>query len=446
MVMNIILHALGGYSEVGRNMSCLEIGNEAIILDMGIYLDRYIPLQDNINSFSTKQLIKEDALPNDQVISHLRKKVKAIIISHAHYDHMGAIPWLASRYNCPIFSTPYTIELINHRKQSQNYTYTNKLISINLNSSYKLSKNITIELINATHSIVQASMINISTPKGHILYTLDYKFDNHPVVGKKTNKQRLRQLGKDQPLALIVDSTNAEIEKKTYSESVAREMLKDVFLGIEKEKKGIIVTTFASHIARLKTIYDTGTKLGRKIVFIGRSLHDYLKTAEELGLIHFPQNAEIIRNTARAHGRLKEIHEHRDDYVIVATGGQGEPNATLTKMAQEELPLTFLEGDLVIFSCGVIPTPTIQAHRKILEHKLHNQKTRIFKDIHVSGHASREDIRDLISIVSPQILIPAHGDMNKLASVASLGSEMGYSLGKDTHLLQNGQHIPLGIG
>ena len=118
--MNIILHALGGYNEVGRNMSCLEIGNEAIILDMGIYLDRYIPLQDNINSFSTQQLIKEDALPNDQTISHLRKKVKAIIISHAHYDHMGAIPWLASRYNCPIFSTPYTIELIKNRKQSQN--------------------------------------------------------------------------------------------------------------------------------------------------------------------------------------------------------------------------------------------------------------------------------------------------------------------------------------
>jgi ribonuclease J len=444
--MNIKFHTLGGYNEVGRNMSCLEIGNEAVILDMGIYLDRYIPLQDNINSFSTDQLIKEDALPNDQAISHLRKKVKAIVISHAHYDHMGAIPWLASHYDCPIFSTPYTIELLKHRKNEQKYTYPNKFISINLNATYKLSKNITIELINTTHSIVQASMVNISTPQGHILYALDYKFDNHPIVGKTTNKKRLRELGKSHTLALIVDSTNAEAEKKTYSESVAREMLKDVLLGGETGERGIIVTTFSSHVARLKTIYDIGTTLGRKIVFIGRSLHDYLKTAEELGIIHFTKQAELIRNTTRAQKRLKEIHQHREDYVIVATGGQGEPNAALTKMAQEDLPLTLQGDDLVIFSCGVIPTPTIQAHRKILEHKLHNQKTRIFKDIHVSGHASREDIRDLISIISPQILIPAHGDMHKLASVASLGSEMGYSLGRDTHILQNGQQVTLGIG
>jgi len=183
--------------------------------------------------------------------------------------------------------------------------------------------------------------------------------------------------------------------------------------------------------------------LGRKIVFIGKSLHDYITAAEKLEFIHFSEEAEIIKSAPRAKNRLKELQRKREEYVIVATGSQGEPNAVLTKMVNGDLPFTLLPEDFVVFSCGVIPTPAIQANRKILEHKIRNKKVRIFKDIHVSGHASREDIRDLIKIVSPQNIIPAHGDMQKLASVANLASEMGYSLGKDVHILQNGQRISM---
>jgi ribonuclease J len=441
--MKIVLHAVGGYDEVGRNMSCLEIEDEAIILDMGIYLDRYIPLQDNLDILSTQQLIHEDAIPNDNTISHLRKKVKAIVISHAHLDHIGAIPWLASHYNCPIFSTPYTTEILKKMSKERSFELKNKLVTITPNSTYKVSKKIEIGFIHTTHSIIQASMILISFPQGNILYSLDYKFDNHPILGKKANKRVLRKLGNRNTLALIIDSTNAEQQKKTYSESVAKEMLKDVLFGMETEGHGIMITTFSSHVARLKSIFDIGQSIGRNIVFVGKSLYDHITVAEKLDFIDFSKHSEIIRSVPRAKKRMKELQKNRGEYVIVATGGQGEPNAALTKMVNEDSPFTIKPEDFVIFSCGVIPTPTIQANRKILEHKIHNNKARIFKDIHVSGHASREDIRDLIKIVSPHTIIPAHGDMQKLASVATLASEMGYSLGKDTHILQNGQHVLL---
>lgn len=440
--MNVKLYALGGYEEVGRNMTCLEIGNEAVILDMGVYMDRYVTLQDQIHKCSIKTLITEDVIPDDTPIHHLRKKVKAIVLGHAHLDHIGAVFWLSSYYNCPIFTTPYTNKILQQKEHNDQLQRKNKLICITPNSSYKISDKIEIEFILATHSIIQSSMTNIITPKGNVLYSLDYKFDNHPVIGQTTNKQRLRELGKEHTLALIVDSTNADKERKTYSESVCQEMLRDVILGMETNDHAVIVSTFSSHIARLKTISDVSKELGREVVFLGRSLHEYINAAEQLDFVNF-SNAEIIPSVYGAKKRLEDINKKREKYLIIATGSQGEPNATLSKMVNEDIPLQIHPDDFIIFACGVIPTPTIQANRRVLEHKIHHKKGRIFKDLHVSGHAAREDIRDLIKIISPENIIPAHGDMQKLASVATLSSDMGYALGKNVHLLQNGQNVTL---
>ncbi len=441
--MNVKIHALGGYEEVGRNMTCVEVGTEAIILDMGVYMDRFVPLQDEIKQCSTKSLINEDVIPNDNPIRHLKKNIKAIALSHAHLDHIGATFWLSSLYDCPIITTPYTHRILQQKEENEGIKLRNKLICINPNSSYKISDKIEIEFILATHSVIHSSMINIITPKGNVLYSLDYKFDNHPVIGQTTNKQRLRQLGKENTLALIVDSTNAEKESKTYSESVAKEMLRDVILGMETEQQGMFVSTFSSHIARLKSILDVSQNLGRDVVFVGRSLYEYINAAEQLDFINFSDNAEIIKSPYRSKKRLAEINKNKDNYLIVATGSQGEANATLSKIVNENIPLQLNQNDFVIFACGVIPTPTIQANRQILEHRIHHKKGRIFKDIHVSGHASREDIRDLIKIVSPENIIPGHGDMKKLASVATLSTDMGYILGKNVHILQNGQRLDL---
>lgn len=441
--MNIKVYALGGYEEVGRNMTCLEIGNEAVILDMGVYMDRYVPLQDQIYKCSTKTLIAEEVIPDDTPIHHLRKKVKAIVLGHAHLDHIGAVFWLSSYYDCPIFITPYTHKILQLKEHNDQLHLKNKLICITPNSTYRISNNIEIEFILATHSIIQSSMVNIITPMGNVLYSLDFKFDHHPVIGQTTNKQRLRQLGKEHTLALIVDSTNGDKERKTYSESVCQAMLKDVILGMEPHDHAMIVSTFSSHIARLKTITDVAKELGREVVFIGRSLYEYISAAEQLDFVNFSKEAEMMPSVYRVQKRLGEINKQREKYLLIVTGSQGEPNAILSKIVNEEIPLQIQPDDFIIFACGVIPTPIIQSNRRVLEHKIHHRKGRIFKDLHVSGHGSREDIRDLISIVSPENIIPAHGDMKKLASVATLSIDLGYSLGKNVHLLQNGQHVML---
>ena len=430
----IRIYGIGGYEEVGRNMTCIEVDDEAIILDMGLYMDRFIALQEKDIEMNFENLMAEDAIPNDSVISHLKKKIKAILMTHAHLDHVGATKWLASHYNCPIITTPYTAEIIERNANVK------KIIRTNVNSTYKISKNIEVEFINVTHSILQSTIINIETKYGNILYALDYKNDNHPVIGRKTNIKKLKKL--EEVILLIADSTNADEEKKTFSETIAKEMLKDIMLGMETSQHAIFLTTFSSHIARIKSMIGIAKMIGRKPVIIGRSLYDYIESAEKLKLINF-SNVEKIKNAKKADKKLEQFNKNKEGYVFIVTGGMGEKNAVLTQIADDRLPLKISPQDFVIFSCQVIPTPTIQANRKILEHKLHRKKARIFKDIHVSGHASREGLRDLIKITSPRHILPAHGDLSKTASMASLAYEMGYELGKNIHIIQNGQSISI---
>lgn len=430
------IHAVGGYNEVGKNMTCIEVDDEAIVLDMGLYMDRFVAVQEKNIEMDYETLLGEDAIPNDAVIKHLKKKIKAIIVTHAHLDHIGAIRWMGKKYRCPVVATPYTAEVIKrHAKGIEN------LISINVNSSYKVSKNIEVEFINVTHSVPQSAILNVRTRYGNIVYALDYKNDNHPTLGRKTNIKKLKKL--DDVLLLIADSTNADEERKTFSEYIAKEMLHDIIMGMELGDHGLFITTFSSHIARLKSILHISKLLGRKPVFIGRSLHDYIAAAENLKLVNFSKEAEIIKNAGRAEKRLRTMNKNKNDYVFIVTGSMGEKNAVLTKIVNEDLALKISPFDFIIFSCEVIPTPVIQANRKILEQKLHRKKARIFKDIHVSGHASREDLRDLIKILQPHHILPAHGDLSKTASLAALAGEMGYELGKNVHILQNGQSIKL---
>lgn len=430
------IHGVGGYEEVGRNMTCIEIDDEALILDMGLYMDRFVALQEKKIKMNREILLNEDAIPNDNVIKSIKKKIRAIVISHAHLDHVGAVKWMAPNYECPIVTTPYTAEYIKRTARIKN-----KIIRVNVNSSYKISKKLEIEFINVTHSIPQSTMVRISTPYGDILYGLDYKNDNHPMLGRKTNIKRLREL--DNVILLIADSTNADVEGKTFSEAIAREMLKDILFSLEMEENGLFLTTFSSHIARQKTILKLIKDIGREAVFIGRSLYDYIESAEKLKLIDFSSHAKLIKNARDAEKLLNEMNKKKNEYAFIVTGGMGEKDAILSQIANDELALKISPQDIVIFSSAVIPTPTIQANRKILEQKLHRKKARIFKDVHVSGHGSREDLRDLIKIVSPQHILAAHGDMNKCASLATLANEMGYILGKNVHLMQNGQTLKI---
>ncbi len=438
--------AIGGYNEVGKNMTAIKVNNEVVILDMGLYLDKYINYrgEEDISKLSAAELMKVGAIPDDTIIKDWKDKVKAIIPTHAHLDHVGAVPFMANKYDVPIIGTPYTTEVIKTIIKEEKISIRNPIKTLNPNSRYALSNNIEVEFINATHSTPQTVMVALHTKEGTILYANDYKFDSFPVIGKKTNVKRLRELGKQNVKALIVDGTRARNESKTPSETVAKELLRDVLLGTENQDNLIIATTFSSHIARLKSIIELGKKLDRKIIFLGRTLSKYTKAAENIKLVKFSNDIEILKYGNEIKKKLKKIDAaKRNEYILVVTGHQGEPGSVLSKISTGALPLKLQHEDQIIFSCNVIPTPMNIANRGMLEYNLKQYDVRIFKDIHVSGHASKEDHRDLINIVKPENIIPAHGDLKMTSALSELASEMGYSLSKSVHVLQNGQKLLL---
>jgi len=220
------------------------------------------------------------------------------------------------------------------------------------------------------------------------------------------------------------------------SEAVAKQMLKDVVLGVKSEGKGMLITTFSSHIARLKSIVELGKKLDRKIVFLGRSLTKYVTAAERLGIISFQQDIKLIRHRDKIDKMLRKIQKDgREKYLIVCTGHQGEPKAILSRMVRKQFDFSFHSGDIVVFSCSVIPVELNKDNRDKLERGLAGFDVRIFKDVHVSGHGAREDHRDLIELVKPKHIIPSHAGKEKAQHVVDLGKQLGY---KDVHIMKNG--------
>lgn len=438
--------SVGGYSEVGKNMTAIKIDNEVIILDMGIFLPAIINYEEEGNdraSLDKQGMIKLGAAPNDAVIEDWKKLTKAIVIGHCHLDHIGAIPFLAEDYKAPILATPYTIEVIKNMLFEEEIKIKNQLKPMNVNSRMKVSNNLEVEFINMTHSTLQTTIIAIHSKYGTIVYANDFKFDNHPVLGKKPNLERLRELGDENVILLILDSLYADTAMKTPSEKVAREMLKDVMLGTECKDSLIFVTTFASHLARLKSVIDFSKSMRRKVIFFGRSLMKYTAAAENIGLVDFSKDVEIIPFARQIRKRLKELErEKRNKYVIVATGNQGEPDSVLSKMVDGRLPFNFEPADHVIFSSRVIPDPVNIANRQKLEEKLRERRVRIFKDIHISGHCAREDQRDMFTILRPKYIMPAHSGRKKQVFVRELAIEEGYKEDKIL-LMDDGKKVSL---
>jgi ribonuclease J len=447
--MSIKLHAVGGYSEVGKNMTCLEMGDDAVVFDQGLYLPPIVELEDARNvKYGEKELARIDAIPDDSSIKAIQNKVRAILISHAHLDHVGAVPYMAHKYNAEIAATPYTIEILKSLAQDNNNVLKNPLRTVTPNSSFtikgKTGKEYEIEFLNVTHSTLQAALIAVHTDKGVVLYANDFKFDNTPIVGKAPNYERLKELAKEGILALVVESLYADTERKTPSEKIARGLLEDVLLTTNNENSGIIVTTFSSHIARLKSIVDCGKQLNREIIFLGRSLNRYVSAASKLNLAPFIKDIKLLSYKNQLEKALRKVSNNRKDYMIVCTGHQGEPGSILDRLVHGKLPYNFNSSDHVIFSSSVIPNPINVANRQQLEKKLKAKGVRIFTDVHVSGHCMREDLRDFIEMLQPKNIIPAHGELEKLTSLAELATEMGYKLGKTVHLLQDGQILNLG--
>ncbi len=444
------IHTIGGYNEVGKNMTVVDLGDDAFMFDAGFFMPAIVELQEQEEKMklSEKKLREIGALPEDNLLDkNLRKKIRAIFLSHAHLDHIGAVPYISYRYNAPVYGTPFTIAVLKQILRDESLSILNKMISVKPNETIKVKgqkREYLVDFINMTHSTPQTAMIALHSPEGVFLYSNDFKIDNTPVLGLKPNYYALRKIADKGVKAIVVDSLYSGDDRKTPSEKIARALVEEVLLTTQNRNSAIFVSTFSSHIARLKSICDFSKKINRKVIFLGRSLKKYVSAAKEVGVCPFYKDIYKIgsyRNQVAS--LLKKVEKEREKYVVVLTGHQGEPGSVLERLSRQDLPFKFRPGDHVIFSSKTIPVPINMANKERMDKRLKKEGVRIFDNVHVSGHAGREDLRDLISIVNPEHIIPAHGSTEQLTPMIELAREMGYSAGKECHLAQDKQCLKL---
>jgi ribonuclease J len=443
------IYTVGGFNEVGKNMTVVDLGDDAIVFDCGLYLPAVVELQEEEDkTYSEKRLRNIGAVPEDLILDKagLRNKVRAILVGHAHLDHIGAIPYLGYRYNAPIVGTPFTIAVLKKIIEDEKVNVPNLLKPVHPNSTYTIKgkkRNYQAEFINITHSTIQTSMIALHTPEGIVLYANDFKLDNNPVMGLPPNYEALKRLSKEGIKVLIVDSLYSGSERKTPSEKVARTLLEEVLLTTQNNNSAIFVATFSSHIARLKSIVDFSKKLNRKIYFVGRSLKKYVGSAIDINMCPFQKDIFLASYKKQVESTLKRVSKERDNSLVVCTGHQGEPGSIMDRLSKKQLPFEFKKNDNIVFSSKTIPAPVNIAQKENMDKRLKKFGVRIFDNVHVSGHAGREDLRDLLSMINPQNIIPAHGTLQQLSPMVELARELGYRPGKEVHLMQDGQKIKL---
>jgi ribonuclease J len=441
---------IGGFEEVGKNMTAVKIGEDVIIFDCGIYLPPLIELQESENQqvYSEKKLREIKAIPDDLVLDKLgwRNKVRAIVISHAHLDHVGAVPYLANRYpGAEIIASPFTMAVLDSILADEKLRIRNKKRVIKEDSTITIKgkNNLKMEFVRTTHSTLQCVFMALHSNEGIFFYALDFKFDNYPVIGKSPNYKRLKELGKKGVKILVVDSLYSGTDRRTASERIARNLLEDALSYVRDRNSALFITTFSSHIARLKSIVEFGKRTNRQIIFIGRSLNKYVNCAISVKQCSFANSVQLVKYKNQVNSILKKIEKDRGRYLVVCTGHQGEPGSILDRISKNETPFKFKKGDHVIFSSSIIPAQVNINARELMDKKLRKNGVRLQTDIHVSGHGGKEDLRDLLELLKPQHVIPAHGSLQQETPMVELASELGYKFGKTVHLSSNGKLLKL---
>ncbi len=446
--MEIEIATIGGYEEVGRQMTAVRAGEDVVIFDMGLNLSKVL-IHENIETekMHSLDLIDMGAIPDDRVMSDLEGTVQAIVPTHGHLDHIGAISKLAHRYNAPVVATPFTTELVKQEiEDEQKFGFDNELVKMEAGETMQISDDVHLEFVNVTHSVIDAINPVLHTPEGAIVYGLDKRIDNTPVLGDPFDMDRFEQIGREDNgvLCYIEDCTNAPDKGRTPSESIARHHLRDVLMSMEDYDGGIVATTFSSHIARVKSLVEFAKEIDRQPVLLGRSMEKYSGTAERLNYVEFPDDLAMFghrKSVDRMFNRI--MKDGKEKYLPVVTGHQGEPRAMLTRMGRGETPYELDEGDKVIFSARVIPEPTNEGQRYQSERLLSMQGARIYDDIHVSGHLRREGHYRMLEALQPQHVIPAHRDLKGAADYVDLAEREGYTAGRDLHISRNGNLITL---
>ncbi|WP_207592693.1 ribonuclease J [Halomontanus rarus] len=448
--MEIEIATIGGYEEVGRQMTAVRAGDDIVIFDMGLNLSKVL-IHDNIRTegMHSLDLIDMGAIPDDRIMSDLEGDVQAIVPTHGHLDHIGAISKLAHRYDAPVVATPFTIELVKQELQDeQKFDSGNDLVKMDPGETMSIgdSGQVDLEFVNVTHSIIDAINPVLHTPEGAVVYGLDKRMDHTPVIGDPIDMERFREIGREGEgvLCYIEDCTNANKKGRTPSENVAREHLRDVLYSMEDYDGGIVATTFSSHIARVKSLVEFAKDIGRQPVLLGRSMEKYSGTAERLDFVEFPDDLGMFGHRNSVDQSFERImNEGKENFLPVVTGHQGEPRAMLTRMARGETPYELDNGDKVVFSARVIPEPTNEGQRYQAEKLLGMQGARVYDDIHVSGHLCQEGHYTMLDALQPQHIIPAHQNLKGLSGYVDLASNNGYKLGRDLHVTSNGNIIQI---
>ncbi len=431
------VHTVGGYEQIGMNMTAVEVEGETVIFDMGYNMEEVIGSDEQIDELTTNQTLKTGAIPRDKEL--MDKDVRAIVIGHGHLDHVGAIPKLAGAYDCPIICTPFTKKIVENGLEGDRKNINNDIIELENGETYTISDKLELEFIRNNHSIPDSTLSYLKTPEGGVIYGNDMKFDRKPVVGENTDIERLKEAGNEGIKVMIPGTTSVDEPGRVRPEEAVKVELNQLLQNCYNAGGAVFVTTFSSQIQRLNSILEANDGR-RKVAFVGRSLKEYTKSAEELDLIDLSE-IEVASYYDECEQLMDRIAGEREEWLVIATGNQGEPGSQMDKLASQQYPFRFKKGDHVIFSSRTIPTPPSRANRYQLEKKLKDEGVRLYKNVHTSGHAKKEDHRDFITFLQPENIVPSHGHIQKLGSYVQLAREEGYSLEEDVFIGENGRTI-----
>ena len=416
---NLKIIPLGGLDEIGKNITVFEYGNEIVLVDCGL-------------EFPEDDMLGVDlVIPDVTYLEKNKEKIKGMVITHGHEDHIGAIPYVLRQINVPIYATKLTVGLIKNKLEEHKLLASTKLIPVEQGQTINFGS-IKVEFIRSNHSIPDSVMLAIHTPVGVVLHTGDFKVDFTPIDDKLMDLGRIAELGNKGVIALMSDSTNSERKGYTMSESTVGEVFDRLF---QNNTKRIVVATFASNVHRVQQIVNSAEKYGRKIAVCGRSMINMIETARELGYINAPTNMFID---------IDMIKNYPDDQlVIITTGSQGETMSALTRMAAgEHKKVVITPNDMVIISATPIP-----GNEKLVSNVI-NDLMQIgaeviysaLEAIHVSGHACQEEQKLIIALAKPKFFIPVHGEYRQLRAHAETGKKMGIPP-ENIFILENGKTL-----
>ena len=412
---------LGGLGEIGLNMMAIEYGDTIFVIDAGLM-------------FPEAYMLGVDyVIPDMDYLRQNQQRVSGVVLTHAHEDHIGALPYLLKEINVPVFGTPFTLGIVSHKLEEHDLLATAALHEVQPREQLKIGP-FEVEFIRVNHSIVDGVGLAVRTPVGMVVHTGDFKMSHTTMDGMLTDVNRFAQIGEEGVLALLSDSTNVEKEGHTISSSEIGAELSRI---VESAKGRIIVALFASNIARIQQIVNIAQTRGRKIIFNGRSIEVSVSIARKLGYLKIPEGMEID---------IDELSTYADDDVIlVTTGSQGEPMSALARMASgTHRQIKIHSADTVVLSSKFIPGNE-KAIGNIINNLYRQGADVVYEKIskiHVSGHAFREELKMMISLTKPKFFMPIHGEYRHLVLHSRLAREMGVP-DENLILAQNGKVIEL---